>query len=334
MSPQELEVWIRSCADRVVAGQQVEDSLVELKQFLDPSQRTARQLAAHCNAARSDHVLWIVGLDEKGNKVAGAPRVDTELALERLRQHFADQSPQISSVHCIEYDGKSVVGLLFSTLHRPYLVRLSVDDPEKGRVEWEAPWREGNKTRTMRRNDLLALLVRSRATPKLEAVQAAGEYVVSSNAPFDTHEMRRSKSMSHLSIRVHLYLVPTGGDRLVFPAHRMQFVFRKIGDEAEFVTLGTPEVGAKNGTGIKAYFLPRPTIPGPDLVSFGSSEIIANGPGLIELLIGIRLNQPRPDWGGSTIPLDMRVQFREASSDLAAELDQLIPCEIKPWEAP
>lgn len=68
---------IESCAmqviDRVMNGQPNEDSLCELKaEWPTDFPRAARQLAGHANAARNQHILWIIGIDEKAHAIRGA----------------------------------------------------------------------------------------------------------------------------------------------------------------------------------------------------------------------------------------------------------------------
>jgi predicted HTH transcriptional regulator len=78
----EIEAWTLQVVERLRSGEQLEDRRVELKQeWPKPASgshtKTARQLAALANANYPEHVLWLVGLDEKRREVVGANAVET-----------------------------------------------------------------------------------------------------------------------------------------------------------------------------------------------------------------------------------------------------------------
>jgi hypothetical protein len=66
MRNHEIEAWALGIIDSVKNGKPIEDSRVELKrEWPSDHWKSARQIAGHCNAARGEHVLWLVGIDQK-----------------------------------------------------------------------------------------------------------------------------------------------------------------------------------------------------------------------------------------------------------------------------
>src|SRR6185503_11468336 len=93
----EVENWILQIADAAKAGQQVESSRVELKrEWPKPDHRTSRQLGGMCNAALDEHVLWVIGIDEKDRQIVGAPNVDIPAWFSTVRKHFAGVTPDLA----------------------------------------------------------------------------------------------------------------------------------------------------------------------------------------------------------------------------------------------
>ena len=64
MRNEQLEAWVLSFVDHVIAGRRIEDSRVELKADWPKPKSAARRIAGHANAADSDSILWIIGLAE------------------------------------------------------------------------------------------------------------------------------------------------------------------------------------------------------------------------------------------------------------------------------
>lgn len=62
----QIESWASTVIAAVEAGQNSEDSRVELKAELpkDP-RKAARLIAGHANAALDESLLWLIGVDEK-----------------------------------------------------------------------------------------------------------------------------------------------------------------------------------------------------------------------------------------------------------------------------
>lgn len=146
-----------------------EDSFVELKRELpEDYRRAARQLAAICNAARGEEVLWIVGVSEDDGVVHDLPSTDLQDWWPRLVKCFDEVAPEMVHIVVPMQDGKSVIGMFFTTDRAPFVVTTDGNS----RVEREIPWREGNRTRSARRQDLIRLLAPISGLPSMELIHA------------------------------------------------------------------------------------------------------------------------------------------------------------------
>lgn len=210
MRSQEIEAWVLAIVDRLKANEPVEDSNVELKsKWSDRFDRMARRLAGHCNAARGEPVLWIIGIDEKGGKVVGAERKDIVEWLHAVRLHFDSVPPDLEKDMVVPVEDTSVVAMLFDTSRAPYVVKNPANgQPGGGPVEREVPWRDGTSVRSARREDLIRLLVPMQHLPAIEVL----------NAKFDVFEYTRAKLRWKLSLE--LYVEPADRKRVVIPVHR------------------------------------------------------------------------------------------------------------------
>jgi hypothetical protein len=110
----------------------------------------------------------------------------------------------------IEYHGVTIVALLFETDRAPFLVK----NPAGGSIDWEVPWREGTKTRSVRRANLIRLLSGLTALPDVELLDASLRA-----SPSDEKETLRWR------LEFTLYISPQS-DRLVIPFHRCKAEIR------------------------------------------------------------------------------------------------------------
>lgn len=162
MRVEELEVWVRRVLGDVEDGRTVEDSRIELKrQFPDPL-KAAKQLAGHANAARSAHVLWIVGASDTSAEICGVDDGELENWLPQVESHFDELAPPLLLSLRVPWRGCMTSALLFDAARRPYVIR------EDGRLH--VKWRRGDHTIDAGRGELLELLVEAVELPSFEVV--------------------------------------------------------------------------------------------------------------------------------------------------------------------
>src|SRR2546421_7601874 len=153
MLKHQLESWTLEVLDRVTSGNPVEDSRVELKREWPKPTEAARRIAGHANAAQGEPILWIIGVDDKAQSVIGADRKELADWYPSVVSQFDDVAPELQDL-AVPYHGATVVALLFETDRAPFLVK----NPLGGHIDWEVPWRQGTKTQSIRRTNLIRLL--------------------------------------------------------------------------------------------------------------------------------------------------------------------------------
>jgi len=220
MRTSDIEAWVLRVIDQQKRKQPCEDSRVEIKaKWPDDPRKAARQIAGHANAARGESVLWIIGIDESYG-IVGAENIELANWFPQVKAHFNGLCPEVFDLN-VPVDDKIVVALLFSTDRSPYVVKFS--------GELDVPWREGRRTRSANREDLLRLLIPISHQPTVEVLDA----IIAIKEPSPN-----SKSSScNWDINLQLYVTPSDDNRVVFPFHRCQLV----------ITVGSEEVRINKG---------------------------------------------------------------------------------------
>ncbi|MFZ2874492.1 MAG: hypothetical protein WAZ94_08410 [Phycisphaerales bacterium] len=188
MTPQQFELKVLEAVDRVLSGVRTEDSFWELKREWPPTaERTARRIAAHANSARGGMIAWIIGLDEKDRAVIGTEPPEFATWWQQLQSHFEGGAPKLVH-HCASgVQDKTVVGLLFDCREAPYVV-WNPKRNEGSEIELEVPWREGTRTRTARRADLLRILVPAASMPEITLLRARAHLGAARQARTGRHQ--------------------------------------------------------------------------------------------------------------------------------------------------
>jgi hypothetical protein len=207
----EIEAWTLRVLDSVQAGAFAEDSLVELKANWPDARKAARQIAGHANAARGEPILWIIGADEKTG-VKGADFKELSSWHAQVHAEFDGVSPPVDSVN-VPFQNSTVAALCFDTERAPFVVKNpAFNTPGGGAASLEVPWREGTRTRTATRADLIRILAPKRLHPKLEVLR--GTLHIKTEAKTDV--IKHS-----LHAFIEFYISPKTDQVLVFPNHRM-----------------------------------------------------------------------------------------------------------------
>jgi hypothetical protein len=206
----EIEAWTLRVIEQVKRRQPCEDARVELKAaWPDDHHRAARRIAGHANASGGEHILWIIGVDEKKGVVGVA---HNELAnwSQKIQAHFDGLVPGMTDVN-VPVGDATVVALLFNTERRPFVMR--VQGGSTGQVTREVPWREATSVRSANRDELIPMLDRLQRLPKWEPINGTLEV-----EPNPQPLMKGNNN--HWLIRLKLYVVPEGPSRITIPFHR------------------------------------------------------------------------------------------------------------------
>jgi hypothetical protein len=272
MNAFEVEAWVLRIIDQVNCGAHSEDSRVELKSTWPKSAQAARQIAAHANAARGTPILWLIGVSETTG-VVGADYEEVANWYPEVKSYFDGVTPELFDLNVL-VNSKTVVALLFQTERAPFVVRnAAYGQTGGGSVEMEVPWREGRKTRSATRSDLIRLLEPLVHQPSLEYLGCK----VTVN-----QQMTQSGDVIYRwFVSMDFYVAPLHSEILVIPFHRCQLVLSaencwKI-EEWETFRLGPPTafyIGGKSTTTTKVHSL---------TIASSRAEVIIKGPGKLNL---------------------------------------------------
>ncbi|WP_433629079.1 hypothetical protein [Nocardia sp. CA-120079] len=209
MNKLQVEARVHELVDHVVAGGKIEDEYVEAKGVWPGLDKAAR-LAGMANKAAGHPIIWIVGLSEDEHKVVALDDTDPAQWWPGMEKAFAyEVTPELTPLKVYTAHG-SVMCLHFETDGAPYMVKT----PNSGWTEAAVPWREGTRTRSARRGELLSLLVQSVNIPVLELVGAKVMLgTVGAARPGETVPPA-------LYIHGQMFIESVAGAHLVFPPHR------------------------------------------------------------------------------------------------------------------
>lgn len=206
----DIENWALSIIDRVKSRQPIEDTRVELKaQYPDDVKKAARRIAGHANAARGEHILWLIGVDEGAGTIPGALLTDFASWYMGVKAEFDELAPEPISVN-IPIDGATVVALYFETDRAPFVVK----NPQGGTVQHEVPWREATSVKSASRSQLLRLLTPIQRLPTIE--------VVACLLSLSWWKSQPGKKFLSFELLSALFLTQPTNQETVFPRHRSE----------------------------------------------------------------------------------------------------------------
>jgi hypothetical protein len=209
MKALEIESWALRILERVEKNLPPEDSKVELKsEWPADFSKTARQLGGHANAVRGDNILWIIGADEKRG-IIGAANHELANWLPQIQSRFDGLPPNLIQNLNVPYKGTAVTALFFDTTRAPFVVKNPAFGSKAGEFELEVPWREGNRTRSATRSDLVLLLAPLNKIPKVK--------ILAGNA-FQT-QTDIGRVQKSLQFHLQVYITPRDQYAVTFPFH-------------------------------------------------------------------------------------------------------------------
>lgn len=214
----EIEAWALRAIDSVVAEQHTEDSRVELKaEWPNDPRRAARRIASHANAAHGEPVLWLIGVDEAGT-VPGVVVTNMADWWQEVSRWFDELAPEFTDV-VVTHQGASVVAMLFETDRAPFVVKTD----GAGGVNREVPLRQGTRTDSISRSQLVRLLTPVARTPTIEVLTA---FLTVSYGQLQGQPNWKE----HWDLRADLFVVQPQEQQSVFSDHRTAVTATLEGD--------------------------------------------------------------------------------------------------------
>ena len=266
MRKHEIESWALSVIERVRSGAPNEDSRVELKREWIPADKAARRLAAHANSALGEPILWLIGIDQKSGELIQSPN-DLATWWPSLTSHFDGMAPEVVDI-ALSVDGKTIMALCFDTERRPFVVKSKQDF-------LEVPWRDGTRTRSATRSELIRLLSPVVDLPNFEILNA--NFVAKRTQP-------EPKSIWQLTVTLTIYVFPKKEGRVVFPFHRTRC---RVQIDPNTITFPHPQLDVLMRPEITARGFGSPSA----TTQASTSELIVTGPGSFTLCAQTAMEQ-------------------------------------------
>jgi hypothetical protein len=199
-----IEARVIAAVEAVLDGKEIEDERIECKsELMDPA--NVRQLAGAANSAMGDDLIWIIGLNEKTNKLVPlSSAIDMADWWSKVERSFDGGIAPLLTSFRVPVSGGDVLTLHFSTDRAPYVVKA----PGGGSPELEVPWRAGTRTRSAKRHELLRLLLPTVHVPDVTLIECSAQiYEIVGRLRFDAV--------------VEFYLEHIQGGLVALPAHKM-----------------------------------------------------------------------------------------------------------------
>jgi hypothetical protein len=189
MTASEVERWALAVVDRLIRLGQREDDRVEFKREPPDAIKFARTLAGHANAARGEHILWLLGVDRDAGFV-GIETLEWSELWPQIQSHFENRVSPTPIVVGIEWEGRGGYAIAFDTSQPPYVVKNPVfGQANGGPCEREVPWRVGTLTQTATRTHLLLLTNYLNFGTDGWLKASAAPFIDNSNGPNRTYQI-------------------------------------------------------------------------------------------------------------------------------------------------
>jgi hypothetical protein len=261
MQASQFEAKVVAIVNGLRSGSPMEDDRVELKQEWPPPDK-ARQLAGAANRAAGEYLTYIVGVDEDGTTypIGG---VDPATWWSQMQAQFDEATPELvhqCAIHVSE--NEVVMAMQFLTDRAPYVIKLS----NGGRSEREVPMRDGTRTRSAFRHELLRLLYAPSQVPTLYPLEARLQVTDLSASRYEP-----ANPTPEVSFHGRIYFESGRDSQAFMPEHQIAIELEGLdGPSFGKVYYFAPKEAGGRARGV--FLWPD----GIELVGPGSAEIDAN----------------------------------------------------------
>ncbi|MFW2512227.1 hypothetical protein ACNI3K_00430 [Demequina sp. SO4-13] len=158
--------------ENVRQGAQAEDDACELKRDW-PSLKKVRQLAGAANRSNGAELIYVIGIDETDGSLHQTSGLDAADWWAGMQAKFDQVAPELVQHVVVNVDEEHVVvALQFTTDRAPYVVKTDGGSPE-----FEVPIREGSRTRSAHRHEVIRMLQNVAQVPQMTFASAQGTMV-------------------------------------------------------------------------------------------------------------------------------------------------------------
>jgi hypothetical protein len=298
MRQQQLESLVLSVIDRARTGQPIEDDRFEFKQeWPDPSR--ARQLAGLANRANGDYVIYILGADESGT-IFALDAVDPADWWAQVSSKFDGVAPElVNHLNVPIGENESVTALHFATDRAPYVIKVG----SGGSPEREVPIRDGTRTRSARRDELLRMLGPQAVVPSA--------VLLDSGLDANWHlGQRGGEGTCYLSGSASIFLEHTANSGVMLPMHDMG---------------GTLETSDRViPISISLWLGQKGEVPPSFGVDVRHDGVVATGPGLFDCRFSAGFDAKERDFLKGVDEWKLRLKFGVTGSTKMVQVEGLL----------
>lgn len=257
--------------DHLRGGGASEDDRIEFKRDW-PEPGKARQLAAAANRNHGNPLVYVIGVDEQTGQILSAPSLtDVASWWAGIEARFDQVAPELlRDLTVFAGSGEAVTALLFATDRAPYVIKAEGGSPER-----EVPIRDGTRTRSAHRHELLRMLVPAIATPPavLLGAEVSGQWFAAIEGEGEGSQEGRPEGIS-LHGHAAVFFERSGAGSVLLPLHEMS---GELICEELRIRLSPRPLPPQN-------MQPSATVFGVDVRKDG---VVVSGPGRLDLPLAI-----------------------------------------------
>lgn len=214
MHSAQLELRVITAIESLQNGTGGEDDFIEFKQqWPDDDRAFARQLAGSLNRASMEPVLVVIGVkDGTGQILKPEPR-DVSNWWPQIQKHFDQVPPEMIRDKMVPIGSSSVHAFAIASDRAPYVHKTGKDP-----VRFEVPIREGTRTVTAHRDQIMRMVAPVASVPSIHALWASFTAVTEYEAQDADGELLQSDAMLIRGV-LEIFIEATPGSAVMFPRH-------------------------------------------------------------------------------------------------------------------
>ncbi|WP_311212286.1 MULTISPECIES: ATP-binding protein [unclassified Arthrobacter] len=171
MLESQLEAKVLRGVSALRRGLEGEDDFIEFKSTWPDADKNkfVRQLAGSLNRAGGETVVLVIGIDDKLGSYTSYTSPDVAQWWPKVQSGFDQTPPELArDVNVVVGEGEIVRALAISSSRAPYVVKTGQDP-----ILREIPIREGARTRSAHRDEILRMLNTTVRIPDMEVLSAS-----------------------------------------------------------------------------------------------------------------------------------------------------------------
>ncbi|MGY4856324.1 hypothetical protein [Cryobacterium sp. AP23] len=220
MNKAELEMRARIAVGAARAGHSPEDDFLEMKREWPDPIKASRQLAGLANKANGERFLYLVGVDESDGSIHASDTNDPANWWAQVQRRFNETAPFLIRHLLVEFvPDEFFTVLLFESNSAPYVIM----SPKGGSPELEIPIRDGTRTRSAKRSEVLAMSAQHQGSVNISVLSASmiASWHAHHTYATSSEELEEAPEHNRLTGTATLFLDHDGINAILLPLHLM-----------------------------------------------------------------------------------------------------------------